>query len=157
MFLLRATIALLTAGAALGMSGCSGDSVLGSSFGGPGTTASIPEKPKANPQCVTLAAQIEGLRREGVAERVEQAAKGKGETVSMKRASLAKVAELNALNTEFQNKCSTFERPAGMDASAPVKPVPAQAAAASPKVKSASATKPQTAQASAKAQPEKTE
>jgi len=77
------------------------------------TTASVPQQaraqaPKVDPVCVALAAQIDGLRKEGTVGRVEQAASGKTKTVSIKRASLAKIAEFNAANAEFQAKCSTI-------------------------------------------------
>jgi hypothetical protein len=75
-------------------------------------TASVPETvqpaPRVNPACVSLAAHIDQLRKEGTVERVEKAADGKTTVVNVKRASLAKVAELNRANAEFQAKCSTI-------------------------------------------------
>ena len=94
---------LLMIGAVVTLGGCAGDGLLGGST----TTAALPEKPKVNPACVTLASQIDALRKEGVADRVEAAAKGKGDTVSVKRASLSKIADLNKANAEFQSKCGT--------------------------------------------------
>jgi hypothetical protein len=108
MLLKRGTLLTLTLGAGLALSGCAGDGLLGQ------TTAALPDKPTANPQCMTLASQIDALKKEGVADRVEQASKGKGTTVSVKRESLSKVAQLNALNTDFQNKCSTVPRTAAV-------------------------------------------
>lgn len=110
----RGTLISLTLGAGLALAGCSGDGLLGDLT----TTSALPEKVAVNPQCTTLAAQIDALKKEGVAERVEQAAKGKGTTVNVKRESLSKVAQLNALNTEFQSKCSTVPRAATTTASA---------------------------------------
>lgn len=89
--------------AAVATGACSSDGILG----GPQTTSAIPEKPKVDPACVTLASQIDALRREGVADRVEAASKGKGATVAVKRESLAKVAELNKANAAFQARCGT--------------------------------------------------
>lgn len=89
--------------ATVSLGACSSDGLLG----GPQTTSAIPEKPKVDPACVSLASQIDALRREGVAERVEAASKGKGATVAVKRESLAKVAELNKANAAFQARCGT--------------------------------------------------
>lgn len=89
-------------------------------------------------QCVTLAAQMDAIKKEGVVDRVEAEAKGKSKTVSIKRELLSKIAEYNQLNAEFQNKCSTIARPA------PSPAVPA-AAAAPTAPKSASVAKVKTA------------
>ena len=99
----QSLLVVATLSAALLTGACSSD---GGLLGGT-TTSALPEKPKVDPACVTLASQIDTLRKEGVADRVEQAAKGKGATVSVKRDSLAKVAELNKANAEFQQKCGT--------------------------------------------------
>ena len=100
--LIAGTVAL---GMAVMLSACAGDSFVG----GEGTTTSaLPAKPKADAACAPLAAKIEELRKDGVAERVEKAAAGKGATVSVKRDSLVKLAELNKANAEFQAKCSTY-------------------------------------------------
>jgi len=110
------TAALLSA---LLVGACSSDGILG----GPQTTSAIPEKPKVDPACVTLASQIDALRREGVAERVEKAAKGKGSTVAVKRESLAKVAELNKANASFQARCGTVTPAAVIAPATPPKAV----------------------------------
>jgi hypothetical protein len=123
----RALLLSLTIGAAVSLGACS-DSLLG---GGP-TTAALPEKPKVDPACVTLASQIDTLRKDGVAERLEQAAKGKGETVSVKRASLTKIAELNKANAEFQAKCGTVAPTTARTMPAPAV-APTTPAAATPK------------------------
>jgi hypothetical protein len=62
--------------------------------------------PKADPACVALTARIDTLRKDGVVDRVEKASAGKSKTVSVKRESLAKVAELDKANAEFQAKCA---------------------------------------------------
>ena len=98
------SLTALSLAAALALGACANDGALL----GTGATAALPERPKVDPACAPLAAKIDDLRRDGVAERVEQAAAGKGTTVSVKRDSLAKVAELNKANAEFQQKCSAY-------------------------------------------------
>lgn len=78
------------------------------SEGGLSTATIAPEKtaaPKVDPVCVSLAAQIDSLRQDGTVEGLEKAATGKTAKVSVKREALAKQAELNKANTEFQMKC----------------------------------------------------
>ncbi len=136
MVITRGTLVTAALLSALFVGACSSDGILG----GPQTTSAIPEKPKVDPACVTLASQIDALRREGVADRVEQASKGKGTTVAVKRESLAKVAELNKANASFQARCGTVT-PAAVSA-------PATPAATPPKaVSSAPPAKPKTASA----------
>jgi hypothetical protein len=74
------------------------------------TTASVaPEKvagaPKIDPACIALSNQIDTLRKDGAVERLEKASAGKSASVQVKRASLAKQAELNKANADFQTKC----------------------------------------------------
>ncbi len=76
--------------------------------------------PKVDPACVALTAQIDTLRKDGVTERIEKVSAGKTKTVSVKRASLVKMTELDKANAEFQAKCSTLT------------PKPAQSAAVAP-------------------------
>lgn len=80
------------------IAGCAGSS------GGGLATASIPEAPKADPVCSQLASQIEALRAEGVAMKVENAAAKK---YKMKPADLSKAAQLNKANEDFQARCAT--------------------------------------------------
>lgn len=82
------------------LAGCAND---GGGMFGATTTASIPEKPKVDPACVTLTSQIDTLRREGIAEKVEKAAAKK---YKMTPADFTKAAELNKANAEFQTKCA---------------------------------------------------
>lgn len=97
------TIALLVLAAVA--AGCASDS------GGLVSTSSVaPDKvaaaaPKIDPACVTLSSQIDSLRKEGAVERLEKAASGKTASVQVKRTSLAKQAELNKANADFQAKC----------------------------------------------------
>jgi hypothetical protein len=69
-------------------------------------TAVAAPTPKVDPACLSLAAKIDTLRREGVTERVEKASIGKSTNVSVKRSSLALMAELDKANAEFQAKCT---------------------------------------------------
>jgi hypothetical protein len=100
------------AGAIL-LAGCADNA---SVFGGGNnlTTASVVEPARTDPACVSLASQIEGLKREGVADRIAQASVKK---YKMTTADLAKADQLNKANTEFQFKCSTV-KPAGMQSAA---------------------------------------
>jgi hypothetical protein len=82
--------------------GCAADNPL--------ATASIADEKKTaaakvDPVCVALAQQIDTLRTEGTVDRLEKAASGKSAVVKVKRTALAKQAELNAANSEFQTKC----------------------------------------------------
>lgn len=137
--MLRAISITLTVGAALSLAACANDTLIGS--GATTATAALPAKPPVDPACATLASRIDALRREGVVDRVEAAAKGKGTTVNVKRASLAQIAELEKANADFQAKCSTVPR-APANAGAPAPGVPAAAkpalktAAASPAIQS---------------------
>lgn len=93
---------------AVSVAGCSSDGgMLGSSL----TTSSVdPAKAaaaaKLDPACIALTAKIDGLRKDGVTERVEKASAGKTTNVSVKRESLAKMAELDKANSDYQTKCS---------------------------------------------------
>lgn len=98
-----------------GLCACSGDGsgLLGSSL----TTSSVASNPvtaqaqtapKVDPACASLSARIDTLRRDGVTERVEKASVGTSTNVSVKRASLAQMAELDKANSEFQARCSTL-------------------------------------------------
>lgn len=93
------------------------------------TTASVePKKPApvVDQACLQLQNRIAVLRAEGTVGRVEQAAVGKTKTVNIKRESLAKVAELNKANAEFQLRCSKLQTTAA--ASQPAATAPAATA-----------------------------
>ena len=127
----KSSIALLIAASLLG--GCSGgvgDMFGSSSAGLTTTTASIPEVPKVDPACTSLVSQIDGLKKEGVADKVAQAAAKK---YKMNAVDLGKADQLNKANGEFQAKCA-------------VGPKPSQTAAMAAAV-SAAATQAATAQA----------
>jgi hypothetical protein len=84
-----------------------GSSLTTSSVSAPQTTAET-AVPRVDPACASLSARIDALRKEGAAERIEKASVGKTANVSVKRASLAQVAELDKANAEFQARCSTL-------------------------------------------------
>lgn len=84
--------------------GCANDGALS-------TAAIAPDKPaataaKVDPACVSLASQIDTLRQDGAADRLEKASTGKGAKVSVRRDTLAKQVELNKANADFQAKCA---------------------------------------------------
>ena len=122
--------AIVLASAVL-LAGCADSSGM---FGGSNnlTTASVVETPKTDPACVTLATQIDGLKKEGVADKVQQASIKK---YKMTTADLAKADQLNKANADFQMKCSVIKpSPVTQAAMVPAAPVPAPAvAAAAPK------------------------
>jgi len=100
---IHATSYALVAALGLTLAGCANDNGgIGSMFG-PTTTASIPEKPKVDPVCVSLVSQIDGLKKEGITGKVEKAAAKK---YKMTQADLTKVAQLNKANSEFQMRCA---------------------------------------------------
>lgn len=131
---------LMAAAAAALLAGCSSDGgVLGSSL----TTSSVDATklaaaPKLDPACIALTAKIDALRKDGVTDRVEKASAGTTPNVSVKRESLAKMAELDKANYDYQSKCSVAGLAKPMAApvtavappAAPVKPVAAKKAAA---------------------------
>jgi hypothetical protein len=86
---------------------------------------------KVDPACASLASQIDTLRKDAAVESLEKASAGKSSNVSVKRASLAKQAELNKANADFQTKCGpVLPKPqsAQAPASAAVQPVASAAA-----------------------------
>src|SRR5512137_172126 len=97
-------IALAAAGA-LTLAGCADGStgLLSTASVSPAATATAAKNDQA---CVALSQRINALRQEGTVERAEKAAEGKSKTVSVKRESLVKLAELDKANAEFQAKCS---------------------------------------------------
>jgi hypothetical protein len=114
-------------GAALGtllLAGCAGDS---GPAGGLSTSAISDHPTRTDPTCVSLAARIDNLRGDGITQRLSEAAQGKTATVNVKRASLAKAADLDRANAEYQAKCSTGPGP--QTASLAAKPAPSPTAA----------------------------
>jgi hypothetical protein len=97
----------------------------------PKATVAQPTPTKIDPVCVALRSKIDGLRKEGVVEALEKVSAGKTTTVSVKRASLAKITELEKANSEFQAKCSTLA-PTPQQAQAAPSPSPVASAQAAP-------------------------
>lgn len=89
-------------------------------------TSSVPTQTKMDPACPSLSAQIENLRRDGVAERIEKAAAKK---YKMTPADLGKADQLTKANAEFAAKCSTLPRAAAVAPVSPAVPAPVAAAA----------------------------
>jgi hypothetical protein len=106
----------------------------------PAMEAPMAPKAKVDPQCVTLASQIDNLRKEGTIDRLEKVAAGKGDKVQVKRTAIAKQAELNKANAEFQVKCAP-RIPMNQEAAAPAAPANPAAAAAVAKVATKAAAK----------------
>ncbi len=116
-----APVALLSA--ALLLSGCASDSLLSGPNGSITTTSALTAP--ANPVCLSLSSQIDTLRAEGVAEKIEKAAAKK---YKMTTADLAKADQLTKANADFQSKCSTL----------PAKPATASVGPANPSAAGAS-------------------
>lgn len=100
---IRAISYALVAAFGITLAGCANDGSGGGLFGAT-TTASLPEKPKVDPACVSLTSQIDTLKKEGVADKVEKAAAKK---YKMTQADLTKAAQLNKANADFQARCAT--------------------------------------------------
>jgi hypothetical protein len=121
--------ALLVAGT-IALAGCA--NLEGFGGGSEVTTSSVAPTPKIDPACVALTSQIDGLRKDGIADKLEKAAAKK---YKLTAADITKADQLNKANAEFQNKCSTLApRSAGYQPSAPAA---AQASVAQPPAKAA--------------------
>jgi hypothetical protein len=110
-------MALALAGALL--AGCAGD---GSDIFSTGALGTASADANVDPQCVTLATRIEGLRKEGIADKIEKAAAKK---YKMTQTDLAKADQLTKANADFQLRCSTI-----MPSPVTAEPAPAAAPAA---------------------------
>ncbi len=127
----------LVAIASLALAGCSGTDLFGSSSNsGDVTTSSLAQQTQAqkvDPACGNIALEIDTLRRDGIAEKMEKAAAKK---YKMTPADLTKANQLNKANADFQAKCSTLPRSAATSTT-PVPEAAAVAKAAAPAVKAA--------------------
>ena len=106
--LVRSTwIAATVAGTAL-LAGCADTpSLFGNSANlTTASTATAAAAPKADPACAALTVQIDGLRKEGIADKIEKASQKK---YKMTTAEFVKADQLNKLNADFQGKCSTYK------------------------------------------------
>jgi hypothetical protein len=102
-FAFRAAAAAILLSGTL-VAGCAGDGSDGFlTTGAIGGTEQVAEAPKVDPACIALTSRIEGLRREGIADKIEKASAKK---YKMTQADLSKADQLNKANAEFQQRCS---------------------------------------------------
>jgi hypothetical protein len=90
------------------LAGCAGggiDNVFTTGAIGNQSQAVKTAEPKIDPACVSLAAQIDGLRRDGIAEKIEKASLKK---YKMTQGDLVKADQLIKANAEFQMRCTSF-------------------------------------------------
>lgn len=123
-----------------GLAGCAAD-------GGFMETGSITPAPQPavktasiDPQCATLAQQIEQIKSEGTVGRLEKVAEGKSATAVVKRNALQQQAQLNKANAEYIAKC-------GVNAPKTAAAAPAVTAAAQPGASGVTVVAPKTAAA----------
>ena len=67
--------------------------------------AAAPAAPRVDTACLQLAGQIDQLKKDGTIEKLEKVAAGKTTSVQVKRAAIAKQAELNKAYADFQTRC----------------------------------------------------
>ena len=135
---------VITAALGAALAGCSSDGSGLFSTGSLNSTqvtaaAPKPVEPRFSQACVTMANQLDTMRKEGTVDRLEKAAAGKGENVQVKRASLSKQAELNRANADFAMKCGPALPKTAMAPAIPATPVASVAAAAAPVAKKVAA------------------
>ena len=123
----KTSIAAAVLAGALG-AGCANDGNLSTAGISP-EKAAMQQAAKVDPACVSLTSQIDTLRKEGAVDGLEKAAEGKGASVKVKRTSLAKQAELNKANADFQMKCGPKIPAAQTAQTAPATPAPASVTA----------------------------
>ncbi len=93
------------------------------------STAPASTEAKVDPACVTLTSQIDGVKKEGIVDKVEKAAMKK---YTMTPADFAKADQLNKLNANYQAKCGTVTprtTTAALSSTPPPAAAPAKAAA----------------------------
>ena len=127
--------------AALLAAGCANDGSLTNGLSTSSIDSGSPaQASKQDPACMTLAAQIEALNRDGTADKVSKAAAKK---YKLKTEDLAKADELNKANTEFQSKCSPYPpKPVVATTTIPDTPKATTTPAAAPKKVAAKKTTP---------------
>jgi hypothetical protein len=108
--------------ATLTFAGCAQDGTLTTGALDSSMTPTAGPDPKNDPVCLTLASQIEALKKDGVPEKVSKAAAKK---YKMKTADLAKADELNKAHAEFQARCSAYPPSADIAAATPAETAPA--------------------------------
>lgn len=99
-------ISTLLAGSAL-LAGCADTpSLFGNSANLTTSSVTPTAASKADPACTTLTSQIDGLRKEGIADKIEKASLKK---YKMSTAELVKADQLNKANADFQTKCTSYK------------------------------------------------
>ena len=89
------------------LAGCAGegtDSMFTTGSLNSAPTAAAPE-PKVDPMCVSLVSRIDGLRKEGIADKIEKAAVKKYKLTTK---DLAKADQLTKASAELQLRCTTI-------------------------------------------------
>ena len=92
--------------AGIALAGCAGegaDSIFTTGSLAP-AVAATPE-PRVDPVCVTLVSRIEGLRKEGIADKIEKAA---AKRYKLTNSDLGKADALTKANAELQLRCTTL-------------------------------------------------
>ena len=100
--------------ASLMLAGCAGEGTDGLFTTGSLSGQTAAAEAKADPACVSLAASIEGLRKEGIAEKIEKAAAKK---YKMTATDLKKADQLTKASADFQARCSTLPKSQSAQAS----------------------------------------
>ncbi len=136
MLIRSSVIAALAAGTAF-LAGCADTpSLFGNSANLTTSSVAPASAPKADPVCVTLASQIDGLRKEGIPDKIEKASLKK---YKMTTAELVKADQLNKANVDFQGKCSTYKPTVSASAAPAVTPATVASAASAVKAAPAAA------------------
>ncbi len=92
-------------------------------------TQKMAKQPSIDPACVTLVSKIDSLRKDGITDRVAKAGAGKSKTVPVYRSSLARMAELDRANADYQRRCGTL-KPATASLSSQTRPAAATVSSA---------------------------
>jgi hypothetical protein len=124
------SVPIIAAAALLGACASDTPGLLPTASVAPAEEAAPKREARMSPECVALGNQIQTLRGDGTIERLEKVAAGKGDNVQVKRAAIAKQAELNKANADFLARCGGRLPPATTTAAAPA-PSPAATKASS--------------------------
>ena len=145
----KTAMSAMTLASAMIIGGCanSGNSLTTASLNQAGKQASAQT---VNPACISLTAKIDNLRKEGTMDRLAKVAQGKGRATMVKRSALAKAAELDRANAEFQAKCSTIKPATTARGHSPAEKAVMDAAKSAARKKAASTVKTAAANAAVK-------
>lgn len=126
----------LVLAAGITLAGCAGEGADSLFTTGSLAPAAAPApEPKVDPVCVSLVSRIEGLRKEGIADKIEKAAAKRYKLTS---ADLGKADALTKASAELQLRCTTLT-----PASAQPPPAPAPTQKTSARTDLAPASAPQ--------------